>query len=70
MRKRQPMLAIGFAALVATGLGCGGESAPSRTSAKILRADEVKIKLGPDAPAKTEAAAEKPASSSEAPQGS
>ena len=84
MRKRQPMLAIGLTALVATGLGCGGESAPARISTKVLRPDQVTVKLGPDAatPAKSEAAAEKPvetpastqpvppATSGEAPKGS
>jgi hypothetical protein len=50
MRMRQPLLAIGFAALAVVAGGCAGESAPDRGATKVLRADEVKITLGETPP--------------------
>ena len=61
MRMRQPLLAIGFAALAVVAGGCAGESAPDRGATKVLRADEVKITLGETPPAVP--AAGKPAAS-------
>ena len=56
-RTRQPLLAVGFAALAVVACGCAGESAPAPGATRVLRPEEVKITIGESSPTAPETAA-------------